>query len=103
MIHPTTDPARGIVRRRASPHVVEDVQRQLFGGLSTVGHTHDQGKHDSMRAFVERVQRLLIALCDGSDEPNPLRLGYRSLRLVGIEEAAESSLRTLTSSRTFPP
>jgi len=42
-----------------------------------------------MRAFIERVQRALIARGDGLNEPDPVLLGYRSLRLVGKEQIAE--------------
>ena len=93
LVHDPSDDgsARSIVRRRSSPHVVKHVERQLFGGFPVVGDPHDQGEHDSMRPFVQRMQRTLIARGDGLDEPDPVLLGYRSLRLVGIEQDRRGS------------
>ena len=68
---------------------MEDVQRQLFGGLPVVGDPHDQGEYDSMRAFVQRMQRMLVALGDGLDEPDPLLLPYEDLRFAGVEHIAD--------------
>ena len=42
-----------------------------------------------MRAFVKRVQRALISRRDCPDEIHPVLLGYRSPRLVGIEEVVK--------------
>ena len=97
LVHDPSDDgsARSIVRRRSSPDVVKHVQRQLFGGFPIVGDSHDQGEHDSLRAFIERVQRALIARGDGLNEPDPILLGYRSLRLVGKEQIAERSRRRI--------
>jgi len=98
LIHdPSDDGAtRRIVRRRSSPHVVKHVQRQLFGGFPIVGDSHDQGEHDSMRAFIERVQRALIARGDGLNEPDPVLLGYANLSLTGIEYITQGSRLRLT-------
>src|SRR5262245_9970868 len=48
--NPSNDRAafRG-VRRCSSPHIVEDVDRQLFSGFPIAGDPHDQREYDSMR------------------------------------------------------
>jgi hypothetical protein len=50
---PDDGPARRIVSRCSSPHVVEHIQRQLFGGFAIVGYPHYQCKNDPMRLFVK--------------------------------------------------
>ena len=95
LIHDPSDngSARGVVGRRSSPHVVKHVECQLFGGFPIVRDSHDQGKHDSMGTFVQRMQRTLIARGDKLDEPDPVPLIYERLCLVGIEELAKGRRR----------
>ena len=67
--------------------------RQLFGGFPIVGDPHDQGEHEAMRPLVQRMQRTLIARGDALDEPDPVLLGYGSLRRVDMQQVAEESRR----------
>src|SRR6266853_3027345 len=91
LVHDPTDdgPARRIVSRRSSPHVVEHIDRQFFSGFAIVGYPHDQCKSDSVRLFVKRMQRKLIPCSDGLDEPDPVLLGYGKVSLIRIEQIAE--------------
>jgi hypothetical protein len=45
-----------------------------------------------MGAFVKRMQRLLIAVADSSDERNPVSFGYGGTRRIGVEEVAKGCL-----------
>lgn len=95
LIHDPSDNGSvgSIVRRRSSPHVVKNVQCHFFGGFPIVGDSYGQCKHDSMHPFIQRMQSTLIARRDGLDEPHPVLLEYKSLRLVGIKHIAEGSTR----------
>ena len=91
MVHDPSDDrtTRRIVRRRCSPHIVEHVERQFFGGFPIAEDPHDPREDDAVRLRVQRMQRELIAFGNGLDEPDPRALGYRHLRIVGIEHIAE--------------
>jgi hypothetical protein len=93
LIHNPTDDGsvRRIVSRRSSPHIVEHIERQFFSGLTIVGYPHYQCENDSMRLFVKRMQRKLIACGDGLDELDPVFLGYTNLSLTDIKHIAERS------------
>src|SRR5881394_3680186 len=78
--HPTDDgTVRRIVRRGPPPYVVEHVQRQFLSRFPIVDDAHYQSKNDSVRQFVDRLQRQLIALSDGSDRADPDRFGRGTL------------------------
>ena len=57
-----------------------------------------------MGAFVERVQRQLIAVADSPDERNPVPFGGGDARLIGVEQVAKGRLtleRTLGCSLSY--
>jgi hypothetical protein len=58
-------PVCGIVARRFSPYVMEDIERNFFGRLSIHDYPHDQRKNDPMRSLVKRMQCALITTAYG--------------------------------------
>jgi len=58
----------GIIGRGFSPHFIEYIERDFFGGFSIRGYPHDQRKNDSMRLLVKGMQGTLVTAGDGSDE-----------------------------------
>ena len=83
-----------IVVARSSPHCVKDVQSHLFGRFAIVCDSHGQSKNDSMGAVIQAIQSALITRGDGLDQFHPLRLEYKSPRLIRIKHIAEDSLRS---------
>ena len=45
-----------------------------------------------MCLLIQRMQRQLITGSDGPNEPQPVLLGYASLRRVGVQQIAEGWL-----------
>jgi len=70
---------------------MEHIKRQFLSGFAIVGYAPYQCENDSMRLFVECMQRKLISCSDGLDEPDPVLLGYANLSLTGIEYITEGS------------
>jgi hypothetical protein len=52
---------RGVVTRRAPPHVMEDVDCQLLGGFPVGRDAERYGEDHTMRSLVKRMQRELVA------------------------------------------
>src|SRR4051812_10083101 len=69
----------GVIGRGFSPHVIEHVERDFFGSFSIHGYPQDQRKDDPMGLLVNGMQCTLVTACDGSDELQPLILGYAHL------------------------
>jgi len=65
--------ARFLVAGRATPDVVEDVERDFFGDGAVGSDPHAQREDEAMRSFIQRQQRALIASGDGLDENDPVR------------------------------
>ena len=84
------------VGRCSSPHIVEDVDCQLFSGFPIAGDPHDQREHDSMRPRVKRMQRKLVASANRLNECDPILLGNGRLGLIGIEQVAQGCLARTT-------
>ena len=85
---------RGVVPRRAPPHVVEDVDGELFSGFAVGRDSHDQSEDGAMSPLVERMQRELVARSDRLDERRPVLLRHRSLG-PGIQHVAQCCRRPL--------
>jgi hypothetical protein len=67
---------------------VEHVQRQFFSRFPILDDAHYQSKNDSVRPFVDRMQRQLVTRSDGSDHADPDRLGHGTLCLICIKQIA---------------
>jgi hypothetical protein len=76
---------RGVVVLRATPHVVEDVDGQLFGGFTTVGDANDQGERYAVRALIKCAKRGLVAGGNRPDEIDPFLLGDPMPRPIGVK------------------
>jgi hypothetical protein len=76
---------------------VEDVQRELLGGLAIDHDAHDQRVDGAMGPLVQRMQRELVAAGNAADERDPLLLGDRWGCLAGIEHVTEGTRRRLGS------
>src|SRR3954469_10658801 len=92
LIHDPADdrPVSRIIGRGFSPHVIKHVERDFFGSFSIHDYPQDQRKDDPMGLLVNGMQCTLVTACDGSDELQPLILGYTQLCPVGIENIPES-------------
>src|SRR5688572_17623558 len=88
---PENGAASGLVPRRMSPNVVEDVDRELFRGLPVAGDAHRQRENGPARSIVECVKGNLISGRDSVDEVRPLPLGSRCAVFAGIEHSREGA------------
>ena len=75
---------------------MEDVDRQLFSGFAIAGDPHDQREYDSMGLRIKRVQRKLVATTNRLYECDPVFLGDRGLRPIGIQQIAQGPLARMT-------
>src|SRR6185503_20883544 len=62
---------RGVITRRASPNVMEDVDGELFSGFPVRRDSHDQSEDGAMSPLVERMKRELVAPGNRLDERRP--------------------------------
>src|SRR5580704_15286646 len=93
LIHDPPDDGsiRRIVSRRSSPYIVEHIERHFFSSFAIAGYPHYQGKDNSMRLFVKRMQRELIPGGDGLDKSDPSMFGHSSLGLTEAKQIVEDS------------
>src|SRR5262249_31779827 len=63
------------------------------GALAAAGDAHEEGEDRAARALVQRVQRRLIAVRDGTHERYPVRLRDERLPLFGVQHVAQRRRR----------
>ena len=91
LVHdPSDDGASGrVIGRCPSPDVMENVERNFLRRFPIPGDPQRQRENDPVRAFVNRMQRKLIAGGNRFDQPNPFLLCYMSRGGIFIKQIAQ--------------